>query len=581
MLRPATLRLLQLLLLLGGLLARAGHAQTQPPAWSRVVGFAQAAGNSSAVSATAANAAGDVLVAGHFYNSVTLGSITLTSPVRYNSDVFVAKWSVATNSFVWAVQAGGNGNDGIGGLAVRGSSVYVAGSFSQAGATFGSVGLTSRGSDDAFVARLTDNGTSATWDWVRQGGGTASDYASAVAVSGNSVYVGGSFSTNNTAEPASFGSSSFVSQGGSDGFLAKLTDPGTGPDAPDFAWAVPVQGDGNDGVDRLAANGISVYAVGSFYSFALRAGSTGVLSSGNLDGFVLKLTDAGSTGSATWMQGLGGTGADGLSAVAVSGSAVYVAGFFGSSSLSVDTGAFTTLPNAGTQSHDVVVARLLDAGSTASYQWASRLGGTGNDTPAALLADGSTCYLAGYFNSPTLAIGSTTLSNVGRDDVFVTRFADTGTGPAYAWALPAGGATTDAAYALALPVGSGSLYVGGVLHGKSTFGTLSATGSGGSPFDDTGFLAAIGSAAPLATASPAVAVPRLGISPNPARATATVRLPTPGPASLVLLDALGRVVQSQPVAPAAGRVVLNLADLAPGLYLLRGSDGSAGRLVVE
>jgi hypothetical protein len=59
-----------------------------------------------------------------------------------------------------------------------------------------------------------------------------------------------------------------------------------------------------------------------------------------------------------------------------------------------------------------------------------------------------------------------------------------------------------------------------------------------------------------------------------------------GPATLTLLDAVGRVVRTRTVPLAAGsqQAALDMADLAPGVYALRvavGGSGGTTRLVVE
>jgi hypothetical protein len=549
------------------LLAHATHAQV--PAWQRAIALTQDGGNSSQTTSTATNAAGEVFITGTFYNSIKLGTITLTSPARYSIDMFVAKWSPVTNSFVWAVQAGGPGADNARGLAVQGNSVYVSGSYNSAGATFGSIKMTSFGGSDAFVAKLTDAGSSATWTWVQHGGGASEDYGRSLAVSGTNVYVGGGYTAATGSSQATFGSSRLLNLGGYDGFVAKLADVGANPD---FAWALPIQGNGNDDVSRLVASGDNVYAVGSFYSIPLQLGSLRVANRGNLDGFVTKLVDEGSSGRFAWGLGMGGERNDYLSAIAVSGNSLYLAGGFASPTLSIANTTFTNTGPGGTE--DMLLAKITDAGTTANYQWASQLGGIDDDAATALVTRDGSCYVGGYFASPTLAIGGTTLTNLGRHDIYVTRFIDTGTAPAYVWALSAGGTTTDEVYDLSLSP-KAELYVGGVIHGPVTFGTISATGSIGTIRDDNAFLATIGNAV-------AAPVLQLTLHPNPAHGVVTVRLPAAGATGFTVTDVVGRVVKKQPVTSLSStEVPLDLNGLVPGAYLLRTSTGAVGRLVVE
>ena len=84
------------------------------------------------------------------------------------------------------------------------------------------------------------------------------------------------------------------------------------------------------------------------------------------------------------------------------------------------------------------------------------------------------------------------------------------------------------------------------------------------------------------TARPGTAAPALACYPNPARTAATLRLPAPAPEprTATLADALGREVRRLPVPARATSAILNLAGLAPGLYVVR-CGAATGRLMVE
>ena len=92
---------------------------------------------------------------------MVLGGTTLTSLGGY--DVFVAKSNPASNQFVWVQRAGGVGLDEATALAVSGTSVYVAGSFTSPAASFGTSTLTNpypntsiNNTTLGFLATLTD-----------------------------------------------------------------------------------------------------------------------------------------------------------------------------------------------------------------------------------------------------------------------------------------------------------------------------------------------------------------------------------------------------------------------------------------
>ncbi|MDQ2772912.1 MAG: hypothetical protein M3Y54_20705, partial [Bacteroidota bacterium] len=507
-------------------------AAAQAPAWqsARAVAAATAAASfaNSLVSATAVDAAGNVFLAGQFTDTVVLGGITLSS--LGDHDVFVTKFNPTINQFVWAQRAGGPGADVARALAVSGTSVYVAGDFGSTTAGFGATTLTNTDfrSSDIFVAKLTDAGSTGSFVWAKQAGGTAYDHATALAVSGTSLYVAGSFSSSamscgaiiltNTGSINSF-----------DAFVAKLSDTGnTGS----FVWAQRAGGTGNDYAAALAVSATRVYMAGYFNSSTATFGPvtlTNASASNPNDVFVSQLIDAGSTGSFVWVQQAGGTQA---TALAVSGTSVYVAGYFDGTTASFGA---TTLTNTASNSSDIFVAKLIDLGSSGSFVWAQRAGGPGFDRADALAVSGTSIYVAGGFSGPTAAFGSTSLTNVGFSDVFVAKLTDAGTLASFVWAQQAGGTSDE--YANTLAVSGVNVYVAGLFFSSSaTFGAITLSGSS----SNLGFLASLTDPTLTATTAPTGPREPATLFPNPARRTATLRLPAgTALAPLTLTDALG------------------------------------------
>ena len=543
----------------------------QAPAWqsARAVAVATGATNdASEVTATAVDAAGNVYLAGNFTNTVVLGGTTLTSLGSY--DVFVAKFNPTSNQFVWAQRAGGTGTDAVSALAVSGTSVYVAGGFDSPTAGFGPTTLSNAGGADVFIARLLDAGTTGNFVWAQRAGGSGSDQPFALAVSGTSVYVTGFYS----GSTAGFGATILTSVGAFDIFVAKLTDAGN---TSSFVWAQRAGGTGNEAALALAVSGTSVYVAGGFDSSTAGFGPTTLTNTraGTADVFVAKLTDA---GNFVWAQQAGGTGDDGARTLAVRGTNVYLAGGFDSPTAGFGS---ATLANAdaNTGTDDLFVAKVTEVGNTGSFVWAQRAGGPGYDNATALAVSGSSVYLAGSFDSPTAGFGTTTLTSAGIEDVFMTKLTDAGSTGSFVWAQRAGGSSSDNATSLAI---SGTIiYVVGTLFSlASDFSAITLANPSPGPYSPLGFLASLTDPALTATTAPAGPREPAALYPNPARRTATLRLPAgTAPAPLVLTDAQGRTVRRYP-APAGAEAALDLTGLPTGLYLLRGA-GPAQRLVVE
>ena len=551
-------------------------ARAQAPSWQAGAAISGSTGTTT-VDATAPDANGNLYVTGSFRGTATFGTTTLTS--AGNADVYVAKWSAATNSFAWAMRMGSAASDYTHGIAVSGSSVYVGGDFSGPTATVGGITLTNAstsGSSDVFVAKLIDAGSTSSVAWATRAGGTGSETMFRIVANGTSVYLDGIYN----GAPAVFGATSLPTAGSSDLFVAKITDGGT---TGTVSWALGAGGTGSDEVYGLAVSGASVYVCGAETSPSLVFGGTTLTGAGDYDGFIAKITDAGATASYAWAQRVGGAGSEGFANVVVNGSNVYAAGAFTSATLAVGS---TTLATAG--NNDALLVKLTDAASTSSFNWAQRGGGPGDDIAYGLTERNGDVYIAGFFGAfsssgGTLAatFGAQTLTSVGGADVFVSRVRDSGAAGTFNYTQQAGGPGDDIAYAAA--ISANRLYVGGTFTGASvTFGSVTLTNT---TFAETGFLAYLND--PILATAPAAQLPGLALYPNPARATTTVQLPASqaaAQATLTLFDALGRPVRTATV-PTGQDYPLDLAGLASGLYALRmrvGEEATATRqLVIE
>jgi hypothetical protein len=164
-----------------------------------------------------------------------------------------------------------------------------------------------------------------------------------------------------------------------------------------------------------------------------------------------------------WAFNNGSPGSDNAHAVSAdSAGNVYATGFFTNS---VNFGLGYTLTSAG--QGDAYVAKYNASGT---LQWATDLGGTGDDQGLGITADGSgNTYVTGYFNG-TATFGTFTLSSPQGPGIFVTKLGPTGS-VLWATGVSCTGSFYNQGSAIALD-GSGNVYVAGNFSGTATFGSF-------------------------------------------------------------------------------------------------------------
>jgi hypothetical protein len=239
---------------------------------------------------------GSAIITGYYSGTIVFGTSPPLVSVAGSDDIFVAKIS-ASGVFVWGTSAGGatSSDEGIGVSAMSDGSAIVSGTF-EGPATFGSTVLTGTGDSDAFVAKIDAAGS---FVWATEAGGTSTDQAFRVSTlaDGSAIFEGHFEGT------ATFGSTTLVSAGGQDYFVAKVTASGA------FVWATRAGGSGDDGNESW---GVSALADGSAIvtgSFELIAdfGATSLTSAGGSDVFIAKVDGS---GAFLWAISAGGSGDD-------------------------------------------------------------------------------------------------------------------------------------------------------------------------------------------------------------------------------------------------------------------------------
>lgn len=355
-------------------------------------------------------------------------------------------------NFSWAKSMGGKGPDGEIGIAKDAAGdIYITGEFLGT-RTFGTFTLTSYGFSDIFVAKYSSTGTCL---WAINGGGSFSEaYGGKIAVSGNEVYVTGSFTN-----VLDFNGLNVSSTGIKDIFVAGL-DASNGT----CTWLKSAGSVFNDvpyGIEISATGGFLL--CGTFTGTATFGTQTVVSSSiSDFDIFYAKYTSA---GICTWVKRIGNTGVDKAYDIKElpSGNILLTGTFEGS----VLFGTGINLTSYGFP--DFFLASFDASGIT---NWAVKGGGQNNDAGYGISVDPLGNIYATGFIGDTATFGPVTINNAGGINVMVAKFSPTGV---CSWVKMGGNVVDDIGYDIATDFG-GSSYVTGYINGSCYFGTTQVSG---------------------------------------------------------------------------------------------------------
>jgi hypothetical protein len=281
--------------------------------------------------------------------------------------------------------------------------------------------------------------------WAIRAGGSSTDvcYSVCTDIVGN-VYLTGYFYSP-TFQIGSITLTNANPSGPEDLFVAKIDPNGN------VLWARSAGGN-----DREVGNSVSVdingnaFVTGYFRSPSITFGSTILTNTnnGSSDIFIVKYD---TNGNVIWAKSNGGNGYDeaySLSADAVGN--VFVTGGFGSPTINFGS---TTLTNSG--NGDLFLAKYDVNGNVI---WAKRAGGTWVDAGNSVSADPiGNVFITGYFQSPSITFGSTTLNSAGSYDIFIAKYDVNGN---VLWAKGAGGTSLDVGYSVSADV-NGNVFVAG------------------------------------------------------------------------------------------------------------------------
>lgn len=317
--------------------------------------------------------AGNVLVTGHYEDSVVISNTTL--PCQGLQNAFLLKFG-DWGTLHWATYGGGQYNAWASSVGVDSQgNAYITGAFKDT-AWFGSHQIVTYGLNDVFLAKCDPQGN---WIWAKHAGGTSDDYGNGIEVDAyDHIAVTGSFFGTVNFPPAP----AIGSYGGKDGFIAYYDPMGNG------LWAHPFGGTGDDkGIGVSTDNIGNVYVTG----FIKGLGNFGPIqkpSAGNDDVCLAKYTR---TGQILWADLAGGTSNDYGKGIQVSHQGVaYVAGYFEGTSL---FGSTTLVSKGGRESF---IAKYQDGTPQISQQPLSQNLCVGDSLILSVVASGTNLSYAWF-----------------------------------------------------------------------------------------------------------------------------------------------------------------------------------------
>ncbi|MCF8296448.1 MAG: T9SS type A sorting domain-containing protein [Saprospiraceae bacterium] len=378
------------------------NAQTPNWAWAKSVGGTNHDGGNDICT----DASGNVYVAGYFTSpSITFGTTSIIGP-----SMFIVKYD-ALGNVLWAKSVGATSYGSTVGISTdTNGNVYISGYFHTPSITFGAFTLMNDLATyaDIFVVKYDSNGNVL---WAKSAGGTSDDFCTSMFTDANgNMHITGRFYS----PSITFGTISLTnidsSLHGADIFIVKYDESGN------VLWAKSA-----GGVKTEIGQGISidanknVYVTGFFNSTSISFGTTTLTNVGFSDIFIVKYDP---NGNVLWAKSAGGAEGEGGKSITIdSNGGIYMAVFFNSKSISFGT---TTLSNANWGWSDIFIVKYDTLGNVL---WEKSAGGLGDDLSSSISADShGNVYLAGSFHSPSITFGPTTLTYVGNSDIYIVKY---------------------------------------------------------------------------------------------------------------------------------------------------------------
>ncbi|MEA3497006.1 MAG: PKD domain-containing protein [Bacteroidota bacterium] len=341
-------------------------------------------------------------------STLKLGKYSLTS--KGQDDAFIAKIN-KKGIVIWAKRFGGSTNDLGKALAFDTlGNIYFFGSFYSNSISFGSTTLSNNGSEDLFLVKLDTHGSII---WAKSFGGSLEEDAYGVSVDQfNNVYIAGRF----ISSTITFGTQTVTKSGLGDLFFVKLNSSGN------TIWVNHIGTNDDDrAIYVLHDNNGDIYISGRFESTSLTFGSTTLTNYGPQGTTDFYLAKYNNSGQFAWVVQAGGNDNDGLFGADIDQYGnIYVTGQYSSSTMTFKSTNSATASISNNGGRDVFMAKY---DSTGKISWAKSIGGSLDERGTSIsVNDIGSLYLTGYFKSNSVSFDSETLTNKGGSDAFITKY---------------------------------------------------------------------------------------------------------------------------------------------------------------
>jgi hypothetical protein len=364
------------------------------------------------IKSIAIDTAGNKFITGSFSTQLNFDqSFSLTS--AGNSDIFIAKYN-ANDVLQWARRGGSTTADEAYSIAVdKEGSCYVTGSISGTANFSNTTGTVNAGSGtnlDVFIVKYNASGGVV---WVKRYGGTGTEVGFSIAVDNDlNCYVSGSFSGATT-----IGTTSFTSNGSTDGFIAKFNNLGNG------VWTKRIGSNGSDKITSVTIDSQgNVVFTGEFFG-TVSVDAIALTSVGSIDIVVGKYA---TNGSIAWAKKIGSNSVEIAGAVKTDSlNDVYVCGY------ATGNTVFDALAANITNINNTTAAFISKFSNTGAAIWAQNNNGAGKNLVVS--KDGFVVSVGSTTWAPT--INNKTYASYGASDAVVNAVDYAGT---YKWSRVGG-----------------------------------------------------------------------------------------------------------------------------------------------